>query len=149
MDTKSVCVLVPAFNESSVVAKTVSDLRAVFDHIVVVDDGSADGTDGVAHAAGATVVRHAVNRGQGAALQTGFDYIRMQTGAEYCVTFDADGQHRVEDAVSMVQLAREHGVDVVLASRFARKHRGYAAVSQAPVVGRHPVFAGDDQPGTH
>ena len=72
----------------------------------------------LADAAGALVVRHAVNLGQGAALQTGFDYVLRHTDAAYCVTFDADGQHRVEDAQRMVQRAKETGVDVVLASRF-------------------------------
>jgi glycosyltransferase involved in cell wall biosynthesis len=118
MDTTDVCVLVPAFNESTAVATTVSDLRSVFGHVVVVDDGSTDGTDQVARAAGATVLRHAINRGQGAALQTGFDFIATRTRAQYCVTFDADGQHLVEDAVRMVEVAQVNALDVVLASRF-------------------------------
>lgn len=113
-----VCVLVPAYNEAGVIATTLSDLRQSFGRIVVVDDGSQDDTAGLARAAGATVVRHPINRGQGAALQTGFDYVREHTDATYCVTFDADGQHLVSDAVAMVEAARERDLDVVLASRF-------------------------------
>lgn len=113
-----VCVLVPVYNESAVVARTVSDLLAAFDHVVCVDDGSTDGSAEVALAAGATVVRHCINQGQGAALQTGFDYVLRHTDADLVVTFDADGQHLVSDAVRMVERARTSGVDVVLASRF-------------------------------
>lgn len=118
MAFENVCVVVPAFNEARVIATTISDLRKVFSRIVVVDDGSSDDTADIALAAGATVVRHALNRGQGAALQTGFDYVLSQTPADHCVTFDGDGQHLVEDARAMVQLAIDQDLDVVLASRF-------------------------------
>ena len=111
-------VVVPVFDEERTVATVVSDLRAAFGAVVCVDDGSRDASARAAHDAGAVVVRHAVNLGQGAALQTGFDYVLRHTDAEYCVTFDADGQHRLEDAVRMVERAEETGVDVVLASRF-------------------------------
>jgi polyprenyl-phospho-N-acetylgalactosaminyl synthase len=114
----NVCVVVPAYNESQVIATTVSDLRKVFSRIVVVDDGSSDDTADLALAAGAAVVRHPLNRGQGAALQTGFDYFLQHTPADLCVTFDGDGQHRVEDAATMVTLAADQALDVVLASRF-------------------------------
>jgi glycosyltransferase involved in cell wall biosynthesis len=113
-----VIVLVPAYNEAGIIATTVSDLRTAFGQVLVVDDGSRDRTADVAEAAGATVLRHAVNRGQGAALQTGFDHVRLNTSVRYCVTFDADGQHRVEDARRMVDAARADDLDVVLASRF-------------------------------
>jgi polyprenyl-phospho-N-acetylgalactosaminyl synthase len=114
----NVCVVVPAYNESQVIATTVSDLRKVFSRIVVVDDGSSDDTADLALAAGAAVVRHPLNRGQGAALQTGFDYFLQHTPADLCVTFDGDGQHRVEDAATMVTIAADQALDVVLASRF-------------------------------
>jgi glycosyltransferase involved in cell wall biosynthesis len=118
MAFENVCVVVPAFNESGVIATTVSDLRKVFGTIVVVDDGSSDDTADVALAAGAAVIRHPLNRGQGAALQTGFDYVLTRTHADLCITFDGDGQHRVEDAEAMATLAADQGLDVVLASRF-------------------------------
>src|SRR3954447_4987562 len=118
MDAKAACVIVPAYNEAAVIAVTVSDLRTRFAHVIVIDDGSSDTTADVARAAGATVVRHAINRGQGAALQTGFDYFLQRSDADLCVTFDGDGQHLVEDAVAMVERAQERCLDVVLASRF-------------------------------
>ena len=118
MAYENVCVIVPAFNESSVIASTVDALRDTFARVVVIDDGSSDDTADLAHAAGATVLRHPINRGQGAALQTGFDHFLNHTPAEFCVTFDGDGQHRVEDAVTMIERAVTDNLDVVLASRF-------------------------------
>ena len=118
MDHDDVCVVVPAFNEEQTIARTVTGLRGRFARVVCVDDGSSDGTAQLAAAAGATVLTHVLNQGQGAALQTGFDYALRRTDARYVVTFDADGQHLVDDAVRMVARARATGVDVVLASRF-------------------------------
>jgi polyprenyl-phospho-N-acetylgalactosaminyl synthase len=112
------CVVVPAYNEAATIGAVVSDLRASFSCVICVDDGSSDGTAELARAAGAIVVRHPVNLGQGAALQTGFDYVLRFTDARHCVTFDGDGQHLVSDAVRMLERARTEDVDVVLASRF-------------------------------
>jgi glycosyltransferase involved in cell wall biosynthesis len=117
MNTGSVWVVVPAFDEASVIGTTVQSLLSQFDNIVVVDDKSRDGTGDVALAAGAHVCRHPVNLGQGAALQTGFDYA-VQHGAQILVTFDADGQHRAQDAAAMVAVLRRSAADIVLASRF-------------------------------
>lgn len=116
--TTDVVVIVPMFNEATTVASVIAALKVEFDHVVCVDDGSSDGSDAIARAAGATVLRHPINQGQGAALQTGFDHVLRRTDAEYVVTFDADGQHVVSDAVRMVAAARETRSDVVLASRF-------------------------------
>lgn len=116
--SNDVCVIVPVYNEAFTVATTVSDLLQSFVHVVCVDDGSCDGSGDLARAAGATVLRHVVNRGQGAALRTGFDHVLRHTDAAFVVTFDADGQHLVEDAGRMVRRARAEDVDVVLASRF-------------------------------
>jgi glycosyltransferase involved in cell wall biosynthesis len=113
-----VTVVVPALDEESRVAAVVSDLREQFGRIVVVDDGSTDRTAEIARAAGATVVSHPTNLGQGAALQTGFAYALLDPGMRHVVTFDSDGQHRVEDALLLLETARTTGVDVVLGSRF-------------------------------
>jgi len=108
------------YNEAQVVATVVSDLRSAFSRVVCVDDGSSDGSAEVAELAGATVVRHPLNLGQGAALQTGIQYA-LGTSASYVVTFDADGQHRVADAVAMLEIARTKDVDIVLGSRFLHR----------------------------
>ena len=83
IDTAGVWIIVPAFNEASVIGGVVADLRAVFDHVVCVDDGSRDDTAEVALRAGAHVVSHPVNLGQGAAIQTGVEYARRQPGRWY------------------------------------------------------------------
>jgi glycosyltransferase involved in cell wall biosynthesis len=133
-----VAVIVPAYNESQRVAAVVAGLRPHFGSVVVVDDGSTDDTADLARAAGARVVRHPGNLGQGAALQTGFAFALTDPAMRYVVTFDSDGQHRVEDALSLVATARETGVDVVLGSRFLQPGttvpRGRRAVLRAGVA---------------
>lgn len=86
--------VVPVWNEASVVGDVIREARAVFTHVVCVDDGSSDASVEVARAAGATVVRHPVNLGQGAALQTGFAYTLTDPQMEFVVTFDADDSTR-------------------------------------------------------
>lgn len=110
--------VVPLYNEATVVRGVIERAREVFPHVVAVDDGSSDASAREARAAGAVVVRHPINLGQGAALQTGFSYLVERTSARYAITFDADGQHSVADAAAMVARAREEDLAVVLGSRF-------------------------------
>lgn len=111
-------VVVPMYNEAAVIGEVVRELRLSFSHVVCVDDGSTDSSVERARAAGATVVRHPLNLGQGASLQTGFDYALADPEMDEVVTFDADGQHQVSDAVAMVQRRRDEQVDVLIGSRF-------------------------------
>lgn len=111
-------VIIPMYNEARVIGDVVREVRETFPHVVCVDDGSSDGTVEAARAAGAIVVRHPINMGQGAALQTGFDYALSDPAMTEVVTFDADGQHQVADAVSMVDKLRADDLDVVIGSRF-------------------------------
>ncbi len=113
-----VWVIIPAFNEAAVIGEVIADVRSVFDHVVCVDDGSADATADIAGRAGAHVVRHPINLGQGAAIQTGVEYARKQAGAQIFATFDADGQHRVKDLAAMVDRLSAGDVDVVIGTRF-------------------------------
>ena len=110
-------VVIPLFNEAVVIGDVVRDLGTKFANIVCIDDGSHDGSGELARAAGARIVRHPINLGQGAALQTGFDYA-LERGAEFVVTFDADGQHRVEDAEIMLDRAHNEDFAIVVGSRF-------------------------------
>ncbi len=119
MRYQDVWIVVPAFNEASVVGDVISDLRSVFDHVVCVDDGSRDDTGDVALRAGAHVVSHPANLGQGAAIQTGVEYARRQPGAQVFATFDADGQHRLKDVVAMIDRLSTADVDMVVGTRFA------------------------------
>jgi len=109
--------VIPAFNEARLIGQTVREVRRHFEHVVVVDDCSADQTGPLALDAGATVCRHAINLGQGAAVQTGIDYA-LAEGAQRIVTFDADGQHRPADALALIETLEREGCDVVLGSRF-------------------------------
>jgi polyprenyl-phospho-N-acetylgalactosaminyl synthase len=120
MQYPDVWIIIPAFNEAGVIGEVVADVRAVFDHVVCVDDSSSDGTGEIALWAGAHLVRHPVNLGQGAAIQTGVEYARRQPGAEVFVTFDGDGQHRIKDVVAMIDRLSEGDVDVVIGTRFGR-----------------------------
>lgn len=110
-------VVIPLYNEATVIASVIAGLLPVFPNIVCIDDGSRDGSGAIAERAGARVVRHPINLGQGAALQTGFEYA-LERDAAYVVTFDADGQHRVEDAAAMLARARDEDVAIVFGSRF-------------------------------
>ena len=110
-------VVCAAYNEAAMIGRVVSELRRAGYLTVVVDDGSADATGQIAAAAGAHLVTHPLNLGQGAALQTGMGYA-LSRGAEVLVTFDADGQHRVADIRRLVEaLARERAA-FALGSRF-------------------------------
>lgn len=109
--------VIAAHNEASVIGSVVEEIRAAGFPVVVVDDGSRDGTGAEARAHGAVVCVHCVNLGQGAALQTGISFALAQ-GSEYIVTFDADGQHRLQDAVSMLEHVQTEDVDVLYGSRF-------------------------------
>ena len=110
-------IVIAAFNEAGCIGSVVRELRAQFPHVIVVDDGSVDATVQEAQLAGATVLRHFVNRGQGAALQTGITF-GLRIGAEYFVTFDADGQHDVADLPKLLLPIVRGEVQICLGSRF-------------------------------
>ncbi len=120
-------VVIPLYNEAVVVGDVVRDLRKALEAggppdsgwgVVCVDDGSSDGSAAVAAAAGAVVLRHAVNLGQGAALQTGLTYALRDPDARWFVTYDADGQHQPADALAMLDVLRAGEADIVFGSRF-------------------------------
>ena len=111
-------VVIPLYNEASIIAQVIAELHVEFENVVCVDDGCCVGAAQIAAEAGAMLVQHPVNLGQGAALQTGIDFALSHAGCDYIVTFDADGQHRVEDAVGMLRTARSEDLAVVFGSRF-------------------------------
>ncbi len=110
--------VVPTYNEGTVIGSVVRDLREEIPFVVCVDDASTDNSAEEAAAAGAIVLRHPINLGQGASLQTGFEYVLRDPLMTEIVTFDADGQHLVRDAVNMVAKLRTEALDVVVGSRF-------------------------------
>lgn len=118
MQANDVWLVVPLYNEAKVIGDVVRAARTRFPKIVCVDDGSTDESARRAEEAGAVVVRHPVNLGQGAALQTGFDYALTDRNMRYCVTYDADGQHQLADVEAMLARIRQGDVRVVFGSRF-------------------------------
>jgi glycosyltransferase involved in cell wall biosynthesis len=112
-----VWVVVPAYNEATVIANVIADIRRFTPNIAVIDDGSRDATAAAAKSAGAAVLRHIINRGQGAALQTGIDYALLR-GADVIVTFDSDGQHSADDIPALIAPIASSNADIVLGSRF-------------------------------
>lgn len=113
-------VVIAAYNEEQVIAETVTNVLAHIGNVIVVDDCSADTTAQKAFDVGAHVLRHPINLGQGAALQTGIQYA-LANGCEYVVTFDADGQHSAEEILPMLAALRRSNADICLGSRFLGK----------------------------
>lgn len=110
-------VVIPAYNEGRVLRKVVDSVCKSFARIIVVNDGSSDDTAQVLRHLPVTVTTHLINLGQGAALQTGIT-LALEMGARYIVTFDADGQHRAEDAYAGLRVLSIEACDAVCGSRF-------------------------------
>ncbi|BCX42408.1 MULTISPECIES: glycosyltransferase family 2 protein [Stenotrophomonas] len=121
LEYSNVAVVIPAYNEGSAIKDTIHAIPGNFPKIIVIDDGSRDDTRERVRETRATLIRHPINLGQGAGLQTGIDAALLDPAIEYIVTFDADGQHRIEDVESMLAYAVQHKVQIVMGSRFLGK----------------------------
>ena len=129
-----ILIIIPTYNEEKSIGRVVRGLfEQGWNNVVVVDDGSADSTAVQARQAGAQVLCHSVNRGQGAALQTGDDYA-LRNEAEAVVHFDADDQFNPVDIRGAVEVLKNKQVEVVLGSRFLDNR------SQVPWVKRHIIL---------
>lgn len=113
-----VAIIIPAYNEGRAIVDTISGIPENFPFIVCIDDGSADDTARQIEGTRAQLVRHPINLGQGAALQTGIEYALLNPKIKYFVTYDADGQHRMEDVKKMLSHLKKEKLDIVLGSRF-------------------------------
>lgn len=116
---KKLLVVIPAFNEAPVIGETIRGVRKVLPKsatILVVDDGSNDGTGEEARGAGAVVLRHPINRGLGGALGTGLYWAKVKD-FDFGVTFDADGQHDPSDLEAVLKPLYYNKVDVVIGTR--------------------------------
>lgn len=128
---QDVYIIVPAYNESGVIYGVLSDLLKNFPNVVCVNDGSKDTTAQEVRKTKATLVTHPINLGQGAALQTGIEYALLDPKAKYFVTFDSDGQHRIEDVKKMLQEIRKDKHDILLGSRFLGEAKNITKVRKA------------------
>lgn len=132
----SIIVVIPLFNEQENIHRIAAQVQTLPYQVVFVDDGSTDGTyEELPRADHITVVRHGVNRGVGAATQTGID-VALGLGADVVVTMDGDGQHDPEDIARLVAALQEQQVDVVIGSRFIQKNN-------IPVLRRFYNFMGN------
>jgi glycosyltransferase involved in cell wall biosynthesis len=110
-------IVLPAFNEARVIAQVISDIQQHgFPRLIVVDDGSTDGTAHIADRCGAYVLKHRLNRGKGAAIKTGMEAAKL-LNAQIVVTMDADGQHQAKDIAVLINPIVERRCDVVLGTR--------------------------------
>ncbi|MCL4562401.1 MAG: glycosyltransferase family 2 protein [Chloroflexi bacterium] len=128
--SNDVCVIIPAYNEAGMIGEVLAELTQFPYRVVVVDDGSTDQTSAAALHYPVTVLTHLTNLGQGAALATGIRYALSIPETRFIATFDADGQHHIDDLRKAVACCRESGFDVVLGSRFLQ---GGAAPDMPPI----------------
>lgn len=122
LNKSEVYITIPMYNDEKMILNVIKSLKeAGFNNIVVVDDGSKDnGYNVVKENTNVILTKHIINRGQGAALQTGME-IAIDKGAKYIVHFDSDGQHDVKDIDHMLDTLIEGKYDIVLGSRFLQK----------------------------
>lgn len=114
--SERVLALIPALNAAGTIAPVIAGVQAQSLPVLVIDDGSTDGTAAIAQGAGATVISHEVNRGKGAALKTGFRHA-IENGYDAVITLDADGQHLPAEIPKFLAAYREQGADLIIGGR--------------------------------
>jgi polyprenyl-phospho-N-acetylgalactosaminyl synthase len=132
-NNKKIFCVIPVFNESGVIGKVIDEVRPLVDGLIIVDDGSCDDTARISADHGATVVSHILNRGQGAALETGNSYC-LQQGADIVFHFDGDGQFLTDEIKDVLEPLEKDECDIVFGSRFLGKE------TKMPVLKKHVLF---------
>jgi len=120
MNNNKVFVVIPAYNEEKNIVKIIKEVKHSVDEVVVVDDASEDKTYSLAKRQGVVVLRHLLNRGQGAALETGNQYA-LKNNADIIIHFDADGQFLAKEIKDIIEPIKKQQADVVFGSRFLEK----------------------------
>lgn len=118
----TITVVIPAYNEASTIADIIHGVRRYVDNVVVVDDGSTDGTSERLEGLPVTLLRHQRNLGKGASLWNGMQHARSR-GAAAVITIDADGQHRPEDIPRLLSAAVLHPGSLIIAARLRHRQR--------------------------
>jgi glycosyltransferase involved in cell wall biosynthesis len=116
MSDERIIAVIPAFNAAQTIAPVIIGALPHVERVIVIDDGSQDGSADVAARAGATVLKHEVNRGKGGALKTGFAYV-LEQGFDGVVTLDADGQHLPSEIPKLIAARRETSADIIIGGR--------------------------------
>ncbi len=129
----SIYIIIPVFNERQTIKQVVESLLVLGYNIVIVDDGSTDATVDCLNDLPVFYVRHEINLGQGAALQTGIEFA-LQRDAEILISFDGDGQHQAADLVNLIKPLILHEANVVLGSRFLP-----AAITNIPFLKKQAI----------
>ncbi len=119
----NIYVVIPAFNEGAVLQKTISELKRKFKNVIVVDDGSDDKTREIMENSGVIPIHHPINMGQGASINSGFNFVKNIKSVEAVITFDADGQHASEDAIAFAKEIKNCSEEVILGSRFLKHEK--------------------------
>lgn len=123
-------VIIPAYNEGKAIRGVLETVTKRFKNVVCINDGSRDNTGAEIAKTKAILVSHATNLGQGAGLQTGVEYALQDLQAKYFITFDADGQHSLDDAERMLEYIKSHPVDIVMGSRFLGETKNMSKVKK-------------------
>ena len=118
INKSDILIILPAYNEGEVIGDVISDIQKTgYRNICLVDDGSSDNTGKIAVKHGVKLLRHPINRGAGAAIQTGIEYARKK-GCPYAIMMDSDGQHLAEDIENLFLKMQETNADIVIGNRF-------------------------------
>jgi polyprenyl-phospho-N-acetylgalactosaminyl synthase len=133
INNSEILVLVPVYNEGAIAVSTLTQLVHAGYTVIVIDDGSDEPVSKSVGHLPLTILRHRVNLGQGAALQTGFTYAK-KLNPSVVITFDADGQHDVEDIPAMIAPIRARQADIVLGSRFLPEGESDIGLSKKMVL---------------
>jgi len=134
LKTPKIFIIIPAYNEENKIAEVLLDLTNNYKNIVVVDDASEDKTADIVRKFPVTLLEHKINRGQGAALETGNQYA-FNNGAEIIVHFDADGQFLVSEIEDLIKPILHENYEIVLGSRFLEKK------SKMPWIKKHIIHS--------
>ena len=121
IDKSDILIILPAYNEAQVIDNVLLDLKKHgYSNICVVDDGSTDDTSKIAHSHKIKVLKHPINRGAGAAIQTGIFYAKNRN-FQYAILIDSDGQHFPEDIENLYVEMQNSGADIVIGNRFSNE----------------------------
>lgn len=142
INNKRVFVIIPAYNENTIIEPVIQELLPFKYTIIVVDDGSTKKLAPLINELPVYFIRHKINLGQGAALQTGIDFA-LSKKAEYLVTFDADGQHQSADIEKLLQVLVNEKADIVSGSRFLKGSPGNMPIKRKALlqIARYVNFA--------